>query len=368
MYAAEPPKGPLEHYKILSSKAGVRVSPACLGAMTFGTAWKERLGECSKDEAFAIMDTFFDNGGNFIDTANNYQNNESEIWIGEWMKKRNNRDEIVLATKFSSTYVKPGEVKIAINATGNSAKSLHGSIARSLKNLNTTYVDILYVHWPDYLVNIHEMMHSLNNLVVAGKVLYLGASDMPAWMVAAANTYAREKGLAQFVVYQGKWNVAERDFERDILPMARAFGLALAPWSVMIGGRSKTEEEKSKDKGREPMGPPPRNFDAVLKAVDAVAKDLSATRQQVCIAYVIKKEPQTFPIIGTRKASHLLDNIKGIELVEKLTSDHVKQIESAGDFDIGFPHNFVGTGVVASNWILTNGGKIQQPQFPIPQI
>ncbi|KAJ3020720.1 hypothetical protein HKX48_000319 [Thoreauomyces humboldtii] len=369
MFRAEPPKGLLQHYKILSARAGVRVSPICLGTMNFGDAWSDIVGVCSKETSFGIMDAFFDAGGNFLDTAGNYQNNESEQWIGEWMEKRQNRDEIVLATKFTTVHCKPGEVKgNSVNYSGNHAKNLHAGVRRSLKNLKTDYIDILYTHWWDYTTGIQELMHHLNNLVVSGKVHYLGASDMPAWVVSAANTYARDMGLAQFVVYQGKWNVGERDFERDILPMARAFGMALAPWSVMLAGLTKTEDQ-SKEGGRKPMGPPPKNLEAVIKALDVVASELKATRQQLCIAYVIKKEPSTYPIIGGRSKVHLLDNIKGLELVEKLTDEHIKHLEAAtSEFDIGFPHNFIGTGDLSANWLLALAGTVQQPPNAIPQI
>ncbi|TPX34502.1 hypothetical protein SmJEL517_g02863 [Synchytrium microbalum] len=370
IFQAKTPQGPLAHYKILSKTAGVRVSPLCLGAMNFGESWSSWLGECSKDEAFKIMDTFYEAGGNFIDTANNYQGGESEQWVGEWMKARGNRDEIVIATKFTSLYPK-SIPKIAVNSTGNASKSLHLSVRDSLAKLQTDYIDILYVHWWDYTTNIHELMQALNHLVTSGKVLYLGVSDTPAWVVSAANTYARENGLAPFVIYQGKWNLAEREFERDILPMAKAFGMALAPWSVMMAGASKTETQTDAGKGRTPFRPDTemrkKIRDQVLAAVDKVAKELGATRQQICIAYVIKKETQTFPILGGRKATHLADNIKALELVSKLTDAQVGAMEAASEFDIGFPHDFVGSGKLEDNFLLKLAGMVVQPDT-IPQV
>jgi aryl-alcohol dehydrogenase-like predicted oxidoreductase len=174
------------------------------------------MGECSKETAFEILDYFFNQGGNFIDTANAYQDGESETWLGEWMTARENRDELVLATKYSSPYKLSEKGKIQSNYGGNGIKSLRLSVDASLKKLQTSYIDLLYVHWWDYTVTIPELMHSLNDLVVAGKVMFLGISDTPAWIVAKANQYARDHGLRQFVVYQGLWNVAIRDFERDI--------------------------------------------------------------------------------------------------------------------------------------------------------
>ncbi|TPX34513.1 hypothetical protein SmJEL517_g02846 [Synchytrium microbalum] len=364
MFTFKQPRSEMDKYKILSKTAGVRVSQLCLGAMNFGTAHEARLGKCTKEEAFKIMDTFWEAGGNFIDTANSYQMGQSEEWVGDWMSARKNRDQMVIATKYTSLYPNDSP-KIAINYTGNQAKSLHMSVRDSLKKLQTDYIDILYVHWWDYTTNIHELMQSLNHLVRSGKVLYLGASDMPAWVVAAANTYAREHALAPFVIYQGKWNLAEREFERDILPMVRAFGMALAPWSVLMAGTTKTEEQNDAGKGREHIFPRSarknETIKNVLAAIDVVAKELGATRQQVCIAYCIKKEPQTFPILGGRKATHLASNMLGLSFVSKLTAKHMKDLEAASDFDIGFPHDFVGAGKIADNLILRGGGHIEQP-------
>ncbi|KAJ3028630.1 hypothetical protein HDV00_010117 [Rhizophlyctis rosea] len=355
MQTAPAPKTLLGHYKVLSPHAGVRVSPICLGAMNFGDKWQAMLGECSKEEAFKIMDTFYEAGGNFIDTANNYQGGQSEQWIGEWMEARKNRDEIVLATKFTSTIDANGH--ILINHCGNHSKSLKTSVERSLQNLRTSYIDVLYVHWWDYTTSIPELMQSLNHLVASGKILYLGISDAPAWIVSAANTYARDHGFAQFVVYQGKWNFEERDFERDIIPMAKQFGLGLAPWSVMGGGKYKKDEKAARE--GTPHLRKAQDHETIVKGLDEVAASLGATRQQVCIAYVIHKYPRTFPILGGRKASHLADNIKALDLLAKFTDEHAKKLDALMELDLGFPHNFVGTGDYSSNWILKNSGVIQ---------
>jgi aryl-alcohol dehydrogenase-like predicted oxidoreductase len=139
------PKSLLGYYRLLSPSAGVRVSPLCLGAMNFGDAWKGFMGECSKETSFGMLDYFYEQGGNFIDSANNYQNEESEKWIGEWMASKGNRDEIVLATKFTTGFTK--EAGIKSNTQGNHSKSLRVSVEASLKKLKTEYVDLLYVHW-----------------------------------------------------------------------------------------------------------------------------------------------------------------------------------------------------------------------------
>ena len=139
------------------------------------------------------------------------------------MKKRNNRDEMVLATKFTTCFrTGYGDKEIIINTAGNGTKSLHLSLEASLKKLQTSYIDLLYVHWWDFTCSIPELMQSLNIMVQQGKVLYLGISDTPAWIVSKANEYARQNGLRQFSVYQGRWSAEHRDFERDIIPMCQA--------------------------------------------------------------------------------------------------------------------------------------------------
>src|ERR1700742_899381 len=142
----KPPKTPLGIYRILSPKAGVRVSPLCLGGMSIGDAWAREMGSMSKEQAFKLLDTFYEAGGNFIDTASNYQNEQSEEWIGEWMKERGIRDELVIATKYTTNYrsYKLGKsVKVA-NYSGNSKKTMHVSVRDSLAKLQTDYIDILY--------------------------------------------------------------------------------------------------------------------------------------------------------------------------------------------------------------------------------
>lgn len=176
------------------------------------------------------------------DTANNYQNEQSETWIGEWMEARGNRDELVIATKFTTCFSAyngfDGKNKrIHSNNAGNGTKSLRMSVDASLKKLKTNYIDLLYLHWWDYSTSIEEVMITLNNLIREGKVLYIGVSDTPAWIVSKANQYARDHGLRPFVVYQGLWSAANRDFERDIIPMCIDEGMGFAPWGPVGGGK-----------------------------------------------------------------------------------------------------------------------------------
>ena len=230
--APEPPSE-LGRYRVLSSTAGVRVSPLQLGAMSIGDAWTEIMGSMSKEQSFKLLDAYFEKGGNFIDTANNYQDEQSEKWIGEWMQKRGNRDQIVLATKFTTPYrsyeLGPGHT---VNYSGNHKRSLHMSVRDSLKKLQTDWIDILYLHWWDWTTSVEEVMDSLHLLVEQGKVLYLGISDTPAYIVSACNTYAKAAHKTPFSIYQGRWNIIVRDMEREVIPMCRHFGMAIAPWGT----------------------------------------------------------------------------------------------------------------------------------------
>ncbi|KAK9367900.1 NADP-dependent oxidoreductase domain-containing protein [Lipomyces kononenkoae] len=336
---APKPKSLLGYHRILSPTAGVRVSPLCLGAMNFGNAWEGFMGKCDKKDSFAMLDYFYDNGGNFIDTANNYQGEESETWIGEWMAQRGNRDELVLATKFTTYY--PGAEKtknigIRSNFQGNHSKSLKLSVEASLSKLRTNYIDLLYMHWWDFTTSIPEIMNSLHHLVASGKVLYLGISDTPAWIVSKANQYARDHGLTQFSVYQGHWSAVMRDFERDIIPMCEAEGMALAPWGALGRGQFATQEELEKkgEEGRK-MGGQNEEAKAVSAVLYKLAQKKNALITSIALAYVMHKAPYVFPIVGGRKLEHLKGNIDGLGV--ELTDEEIDEIDAAAPFKIGFP-------------------------------
>ncbi|KAL2054245.1 hypothetical protein ABVK25_005386 [Lepraria finkii] len=334
---AEKPKSLLGYHRILSPTAGVRVSPLCLGAMNFGDAWKDFLGECDKENSFKILDYFYENGGNFIDTSNNYQEGQSETWIGEWMAARENRDQMVIATKFTTT-CPVGPVDIKSNHQGNHSKSLRVSLEASLKKLQTSYIDLLYIHWWDFTTSIPELMQSLHHMVASGKVLYLGISDTPAWIVSKANEYARQQGLTQFSVYQGWWSAAVRDFERDILPMCESEGMALCPWGSLGRGMFMSPEDfEKKNEGR--TGEQPENVKKVAVTLGEIAKRKDTQTTSVALAYVMHKAPYVFPIIGGRKIEHLKSNIEGLAV--ELSDEDIDEIENATPFDIGFPLSFL---------------------------
>ncbi|UKZ76755.1 Putative aryl-alcohol dehydrogenase aad14 [Trichoderma virens FT-333] len=343
------PVSELNRYRVLSPTAGVRVSPLALGAMSIGDSWSDWMGSMDKESSFKLLDAFYDAGGNFIDTANNYQNEQSESWIGEWAAKRGIRDQLVIATKFTSDYRSHELGKgRAPNFQGNHRKSLHLSVRDSLKKLQTDYIDILYIHWWDHTTSIKELMDALHQQVESGKVLYLGASDMPAFVVSAANQYAIDHGKTPFSIYQGRWNIMVRDFEREIIPMARLYGMALAPWDVLGGGKFQTKKalEQRKQQGETLRGlaAAPEQTADEEKISEALAKVASEhgieSVTAIALAYVLHKAGNVFPIVGGRKVEHLKDNIKALSI--KLTDEQIKYLESVKSFDLGFPLAFLG--------------------------
>ncbi|KAI2785519.1 Aldo/keto reductase [Daldinia loculata] len=365
---APAPQSPLARYRLLSPTASIRVSPLCLGAMNFGNVWKDYMGECDEKTTEDILDYYYNQGGNFIDTSNNYQFEESEKRIGAWMKKRGNRDQMVIATKYSINFhAGPrGKGEIMINFTGNGSKSLHVSVNASLEKLQTSYIDLLYVHWWDFSTSIPEVMQSLNHLVAAGKVLHLAVSDTPAWVVSKANEYARQNGLRQFSVYQGKWSAAQRDFEREIIPMCRSEGMGIAPWGALGGGKFKTEEQRKSGAGRKVQAT--EDDIKVSKVLEAVAKRKNTLITSIAQAYVFSKTPYVFPIVGCRTIDHLKGNIDALNI--KLSTEDIKEIEAAIPFDVGFPNNFLYGAEVPETpgqlWMLSVGGTMDYVPEPKP--
>ncbi|ETS86065.1 aryl-alcohol dehydrogenase AAD14 [Pestalotiopsis fici W106-1] len=339
-------------YRILSPKCGLRVSPLQLGGMSIGDAWSAFMGSMNKEQSFELLDAYVAAGGNFIDTANNYQNEQPEQWIGEWMAARQNRDQLVISTKFTTEYKAHalGRGKTP-NHFGNHRGSLHMSVRDSLAKLQTDWIDILYLHWWDHTTSIEEVMDAMHILVEQGKVLYLGISDAPAWVASAVNTYAAAHGKSPFVIYQGRWNVMLRDFERDILPMARHFGMALAPWDVLGGGKlqSKRELEARKAKGESLRSVFSGDMTAnqtqdEIRMSEALAQVASEHGTEsvtaVALAYIMSKAPNVFPLVGGRKVRYLHDNIQALKII--LTREQIAHLENVVHFNPGFPNNFIG--------------------------
>ncbi len=181
-------------------------------------------------------------------------------------------------------------------------------------------------------------MQSLNQLVSSGKVLYLGVSDTPAWVVSKANEYARNHALRPFSLYQGRWSAAQRDFEREIIPMCKDEGMGIAPWGALGGGNFKSAEDRRKNEGRS-MGGPSEAHIKLSEVLEGIAKKKETAMTSVALAYVMHKAPYVFPICGGRKVDHLKGNIEALGL--ELSKEDMDEIDGATPFDIGFPNNFL---------------------------
>jgi aryl-alcohol dehydrogenase-like predicted oxidoreductase len=315
--------------------------------MSIGDKWHDfGLGAMDKESSFKLLDAYFDLGGNFIDTANFYQDGSSEEFIGEWAEKRGIRDELVIATKYTMNYKREqNDISHKVNYVGNHAKSLHLSVRDSLKRLRTSYVDILYVHFWEYSTSVEEVMDALHSLVLQGKILYLGISGAPAWVVVKANQYAKYHGKSPFAIYQGRWCVFDRSLERDIIPMARSEGLAIAPWGVLGAGKVRTDAEEGRrrengEKGDTLFDPKWERTEEERKTclvLEDIAKEVGVdSLTAVAIAYHLLKTPYVFPIVGGRKIEHLRENLQALKI--SLTPEQMNRIESAKPFEPDFMH------------------------------
>lgn len=348
-------------YRLLGN-SGLRVSQLCLGGMSFGQQWGQFVGvEVAKAESEKILDLFEQEGGNFIDTANAYQWGESEEIIGDWMQKRGNRHKMVLATKYTNRPIP----EVSVNVSGNQRKSLFHSVDLSLKRLKSSYIDVLYVHFWDYSTPVEEVMRGLDDLVRAGKVHYLAVSDTPAWVVAQANTLAREKGWTPFVAYQGLYSVLERDMERDIIPMCKSLGLASVPWGVLGGGKLSGRHVQGgagvapPSKDGKPQSRPVKLTERELliaTEVAAVAKEIDRSSAQVALNWAISRGVES-PIVGVRTADQLKDLLKTLEF--RLSPAHMERLNKVGKPALGFPHSLIGQSTQESPYLFFGDNTIR---------
>jgi aryl-alcohol dehydrogenase-like predicted oxidoreductase len=317
-------------YKLLGT-SGLRVTELALGTMTFGEDWG---WGASKEESRKIFDCYANQGGNFIDTSVNYTDGTAESYVGDFAG--GDRDHFVLATKFTLAR-RQGDP----NAAGNHRKNMMNSVATSLRRLKTDYIDLLWLHAWDFTTSIEEVMRGLDDLVRQGKVLYVGISDSPAWVVSAANTMADLRGWSRFAALQVRYNLVDRSVERDLLPMAKAFGLAVTPWSVLGAG---TLTGKYNQASSEPR----RNQSAnetqlrLAETVRAVAQEIGRTPSQVAINWVRQQTAKTstiIPVLGARSEAQITDNLNCLEF--ELSPEHLQRLEDANPVDLGFPHEFL---------------------------
>jgi aryl-alcohol dehydrogenase-like predicted oxidoreductase len=316
----------------LFGRSGLRVSELFLGAMTFG----EQGGVgAPPQECARILDAYADAGGNVVDTAINYRGGASEEILGELLQER--RDRFVLSTKYTVTRDREDP-----NAAGNNRKNLRLSLETSLRRLRTDYIDIYWVHMWDRHTPAEETVRALDDQVRAGKILYTGISDAPAWVISRASTLAACHGWTAFTGVQAPYNLLQRDIERELLPMAEDLGMAVAAWSPLADGIL-----SGKFSGTTTPGQPSRTDPvsvseqqhSVAALVTEVAAGLGATPAQVAIAWTRTRSPAIYPIIGARRLSQLLDNLGAADL--DLPAEAVARLTTATEPDLGFPLAFI---------------------------
>ena len=325
----------LDHYVTLG-RSGLRVSPLCLGAMTFG----EDLGwGSSVEESQRIIDRFIELGGNFIDTANFYTKGHSEKIIGDHVGRESaRRDRLVIATKFSGNLY-PGDP----NGGGSGRKSIVAACENSLRRLQTDYIDLYWLHNWDVNTPIEETMAALEDLVRAGKVRYLGVSDTPAWKVAEANVTARFRGWSAFIGLQIEYSLLARTVEQELVPMALELGLGITPWSPLKSGvlsgkyRRDNAGDVKADRGVMVDSTLNEKTYAVIDELSGIAAAHDSTVARVALAWVQAQPGVTSTIIGARRLAQLEDNVKALGV--KLSSDELGRLDTLTKPTFGFPQN-----------------------------
>lgn len=320
-------------YKLLG-KSGLRVSELCLGTMTFGETWG---WGASKDECRKMLDVFAESGGNFIDTSVNYTDGASETILGELLEGR--RAEFVVATKYTLT--RPTDTNP--NGGGNSRKNMMQSVERSLRRLRTDYLDLYYLHMWDYMTPVEEVLRGLDDLVRAGKVLYIAISDTPDWIVAEANAISELRGWARFIGLQVPYSLLDRAIERALIPMAHHWDMAVLPWGLLEAGILS-------GKFQQPLTAPTRldankldlsdKARAIVAEVQTIAAEAGRSMAQVAINWARQNpQAQMIPIVGARRAEQLQDNLGVLEWT--LTAEQMGRLNAASAIDLGFPHGFL---------------------------
>ena len=347
----------LDTYRLLG-RSGLRVSPLALGAMTFGTGsgWS-----ADADTSRRLFDIYVDRGGNFIDTANTYSGGTSEQLVGEFARDR--RDQLVLATKYTC-----GTRKGDPNSAGNHRKSMFASVERSLRQLQTDYLDLLYVHLWDGMTPVEEILRGLDDLVRAGKVLYIGISDTPAWQVSRMQAIADLRGWTPLVALQIEYSLIERTVERELIPMARELGLGVLPWSPLAKGVL-TGKYRHGDIDNRDEGPTRKNRAiesevlterglAIAEVVLEVATEVGRTPAQVALAWTLTKPGVTAPILGARTVDQLQENLGALDV--ELTGAQLASLDDASATAPGFPHVLLSR--PRSREFVTASTVIEQPR------
>jgi len=326
------------NYKLLG-RSGLKVSELCLGTMGFGT---EAGWGADKKTSFEIMDAFANAGGNFLDTANIYKLGTSEKIIGEYVHNHD-RDYFVLATKYSlkDNLTNP-------NASGNNRKNMMRSVEESLLRLKTDFIDVLYLHIWDDITPIDEVLRAMDDLIRQGKVNYAAISDTPAWVVAKGNTLAELMGWSQFIALQVEYSLIQRTPERELIPMAKHYGMTVTPWAPLGGGVLSGKYLRGEQGRVKPESNRLNEHNVnITKAVVAIADELGVSASHVALQWTMSQGFSCIPIVGATKVSQLQDNLKTINVT--LSDDHLKQLDEVSKINLGFPGEFFREDAVKMN-------------------
>lgn len=298
-------------------RSGLRVSPLCLGTMTFGTEWGWGAEE---DVSRSLFERYISAGGNFIDTADGYTGGKSEEMVGKFIAEKKLRDRVVLATKFTFN-VDPGNP----NAGGNGRKNIYRALEGSLRRLRTDYIDLYWLHAWDTVTPVEEVVSTLSDLVRQGKIRHYGFSDAPAWYIARAYTLAEKESKDRLIALQLEYSLVERNIEREHVPAAQELGLGICPWSPLAGGflsgkykrDGKEAGEGRLEKLKDSPNPAFQKFTAqnwqILDALLGVAKEINRPPAQVALNWVATRPGITSTILGASKLKQLEDNLSAIE-------------------------------------------------------
>jgi aryl-alcohol dehydrogenase (NADP+) len=323
---------PLDHYVTLG-RSGLRVSPFALGAMTFGE--DPGAAGTSVEESEKILGTYLDLGGNFIDTANFYTNGHSEKILGDWFAAHpGRREHIVVASKFFGNMY-PGDP----NGGGAGRASIIAQLDETLRRLNTDYLDLYWLHNWDRHTPIEETMRTLDDLVRAGKIRYIGFSNTPAWVTAHAQTTALLRGWTPLIALQVEYSLLARTVEGELAPLAQHQGMALVPWSPLKNGFLSGKYRRGADvidsaRAAFVGGPSDAEF-AVIDTVAAIADELESTSAAVALAWLLARPQTVVPIVGARRLQHLEGNLAGLEV--KLSPEHLRVLDEVSVPGLNYP-------------------------------
>jgi aryl-alcohol dehydrogenase-like predicted oxidoreductase len=317
----------------LFGPTGLRVSEIILGAMTFADEHHDARLHGARAAAQAMFDAYVDAGGRTIDTANRYTEGDSERIVGELVAQ--DRDAFVLSTKYTVT-----NDGTDANASGSHRKNLRRSLEQSLRRLQTDYIDIFWVHIWDRKTPIEETIRALDDVVRAGKVLYIGVSDTPAWVISRANAIAELRGWTPFTGLQLPYSLLQREIERELLPMADGLGLCVTAWSPLAGGvlSGKFLDGNQGATRIDPSAISERDTH-ITREVVAVAEEIGVTPSQVAIAWVRQRSPRILPILGAKTLEQLRDTLGALDV--ELPADAVRRLDEVSAIELGFPADMV---------------------------